>query len=84
MVWGIAAIVLILIVWTQVQRNRRYKARRESLHQDSAGFWVWTDFDGSTRQSNTKPDSSGGAWFHESSDRGGDGFDGGGDGGGGD
>lgn len=91
MVWLIVALVVAWIVWSQVRRSKRVRSRRESLHHDGAGYWVWTDFDGSTQRSKTHPDDPGGAWFSSGGHSGGGhdgGFDGGGfdggDGGGGD
>ncbi|WP_136442181.1 hypothetical protein [Pacificoceanicola onchidii] len=81
--FGALAAFSLFGIWVLILRQRRYRKRRDSLHQDSSGSWVWTDFDGSPRSSLTHPDRKGGDWYSEP---GGDGFDagGGGDGGGGD
>ncbi len=84
MVFGIIAVGLIAFVWWQIRQIQRHKARRNSLHQDGGGFWIWTDFDGETRRSGTHPDEPGGAWYSSSDNGEGGGSDGGGDGGGGD
>ena len=73
------AAVMAAIIGTVIWDSRRRKRRRASLHQDSSGTWVWTDFDGSTRSSRTHPEEKGGDWYNEP---GGGGYDGGSDGGG--
>lgn len=86
---GIIGIVVVAgIVLLVIRSSRRHKARRDSLHRDNSGAWVWVEFDGSTQRSDIHPDRPGGAWYTKPSDTdgggGGDSRDSGDDGGGGD
>ncbi|UWQ97810.1 hypothetical protein K3729_09950 [Rhodobacteraceae bacterium S2214] len=78
---ALGAAVLTYGFWS----DRRHKRRKQSLRRDdSAGVYVWTDFDGSERRSSKHPEEPGGVWHSDSSSWGDFGGDGGGDGGGGD
>ncbi|MCJ8336694.1 MAG: hypothetical protein MJH10_21115 [Epibacterium sp.] len=80
---GVFFFGILALAWT----HRRKARRRSTLHQDSSGHWVWTDFDGRERCSRIHPDAPGGAWYQDNTSHDGGGFDGdggGGDGGGGD
>ncbi|MEM6906059.1 MAG: hypothetical protein AAF568_09215 [Pseudomonadota bacterium] len=77
--WETAAILAIMLglwavsAWRQAQRRRR---RKETLRRGEDGVYVWIEFDGSERRSETHPEEPGGAWYGDA------GGDGGGDGGG--
>ena len=62
-------IVFVLFLLFIAYRNR---VRRKTLHQRDDGTYVWIEWHGGERCSDTDPTASGGAW---DSDGGGDGGD---------
>jgi hypothetical protein len=64
------------VIWNSTRNHRR----RKSLHQDDAGFWVWTEYNGTTCRSEAHPGRPGGEWCSGGQSDGG-GFDSDSDGG---
>ena len=62
------AVIVVGIISFIIWDVRRNKKRRDSLRQSSDGTFIWIDFDGSERRSDTHPDEEGGEWHVDGTD----------------